>query len=617
MKRFLRYVLKTMKWIFIVFLLFVGSLFFREQRLPKALLDKAAERVSTTNFVVSCESGSFGFRRGLTLIGLCAYDLTRENRLEPVVQARSLTIDVMAREVRVVGAKYTRLPDSYYSSECRERNTPVEVEFPKLRDFHLILERPEILGIKPERVSLLVSARRHCITLEDIHLDWWPQGGRRMGVDGRWRIDIDDQKVTGEVHGLATQPLIRPLLEALDVVSAFPYFDAFTGVSAPVAARGDFGIDLARGDFDMDLDLDLKDPFYRGAPFQRAEGRLGVHTGVRGTNCNVRLTVDLSRAADAQGRVLSGGLGVTCTNGVARLSYDVRSEIEFKEALKVTGFLTPEDLSMVECFSAPVLTVKGTSGTSLEDLGHNDISFEARVKQGAFLGFRLNDAVSKFTLKGDVLDFYEATAVGRTGGKVSAPGTLRIPRFDGSQAEFTTRIDYKEGSLEEIADFFKFDLGERNGRVDGWCELSGPATTNFAPRLNGKGHVEITDGHLAQMKMFAGLTSLLADKVPGVGFLVNQSQASADFSISNGVFHSENLYIEGGFVSLKGWGDYDIPNDNLDFTVRVQFLKKESLMGKILHPVTFPFTKLLLEFRAKGPIDAPKWSYITIIDRIL
>lgn len=616
-KKFLRYAWKTVKWSFIVFLLFVGSLFFREQRLPKCCIELVTDRLSSSNLVVSCESASYGFRRGLTLMGLGVYDLTRANRLDPVVKASSVNVDYSAREVRVVGVCYPRLPESYYASECRERNAPLEATFPRVRDFHVILERPEILGIKPERVSLQVDVQPRAIALDDIRLDWWPLDGRRLSVDGRWRIDLDTQMVTGEVRGLATQPHIRPLLEALDVPSAFPYFDAFTDVSEPVAAHGDFGISLARGDFDMELTLDLKDPRYRCAAFRQALGTLGVHTGVRGTNCNVRLTVDLPKATDPQGGELAGHLLVTYTNGVARLGYDVRSGLALAEALKVTGFLEPSDLPQVACFTPPTITVKGTSGTSLDDLGHNDLAFEARVARGAFMGFGLNDAAMKFALKGDVFEFREATATGSAGGRISAPGRLYLPEFDPEKARFETRITYADGSLAELAEFFKFDLGERRGRVNGWCELAAPATTNFAAQLNGKGHVEITEGHLAQMKLFAGLTSLLADKVPGVGFLVNQSQASADFTITNGVFRSDNVYIEGGFVSLKSWGTYDIPKDDLDFTVRVQFMKKESLMGKILHPVTFPFTKLLLEFKATGPIDAPKWSYITIIDRIL
>ena len=40
-------------------------------------------------------------------------------------------------------------------------------------------------------------------------------------------------------------------------------------------------------------------------------------------------------------------------------------------------------------------------------------------------------------------------------------------------------------------------------------------------------------------------------------------------------------------------------------------------MGKLLHPITWPFTKLLLEFKTKGPLDDADWEYISIIDRIL
>ncbi|MGN0854471.1 MAG: AsmA-like C-terminal region-containing protein [Kiritimatiellia bacterium] len=617
MKRFFRYVSKTVKWFFIVFLLFLGSLFFREQRLPRFCIDKATERLSTTNFVVSCQSASYGFRRGLTLKGVCAHDLTRANRLTPVVEAQSVNVNPRTRTVRIIGAKYARLPDSYYSTECRERNERVEVELPSVRRFQLILERPEVLGVKPAQVSAQVAVRGGRVTLDKIHLDWWPQSGRQMALDGNWRIDFNTQKVTGEVHGLATQPLVRPLIEALDITSALPYIDAFTGVSEPIPAQGDFAIDMMRGDFDMRLTLSPKTPTYRGAPFRQADGTLGVHTEIRGTNCNVRLTVDLPAATDANGRTLSGRIGVTNIDGVARLAYDVRSSIDFAEALKVADFLTADDLSMIACHTPPVLTVKGVSGTSVDDLAYNDIDFTARVEKSTFLGLRLNNVVARFRLKGDVLDFYEATAEGSTGGRISAPGVLRIPRFDGDRAEFATKITYTGGSLQEMSEFFKFDLGERCGRVDGWCELAAPATTNFVSRLNGQGHVEITDGYLAQIKLFAGLTQILADKVPGVGFLVNQSQASADFTLTNGVFRSDNVYIEGGVVSLKGWGSYDIAHDNLDFDVRVQFVKKESLLGKILHPVTFPFTKLLLEFKATGPIDEPKWNYISIIDRIL
>ena len=127
----------------------------------------------------------------------------------------------------------------------------------------------------------------------------------------------------------------------------------------------------------------------------------------------------------------------------------------------------------------------------------------------------------------------------------------------------------------------------------------------------------MTDERLSQMRLFMGLTDYLAKNVPGVAGLVNQSQASADYTIVNGVISSDNIYIEGDVFTIKAWGSYDIPADNLDFTVRVQLLRNDSFFAKLVRPVTFPFTKLLLEFKVTGSVDNPKWNYISVLDRIL
>ena len=97
---------------------------------------------------------------------------------------------------------------------------------------------------------------------------------------------------------------------------------------------------------------------------------------------------------------------------------------------------------------------------------------------------------------------------------------------------------------------------------------------------------------------------------------MNQSQASCDFTIENGIIKSDNIFIEGGLISIKGWGEYDIVNDKLDVIVRVQFLKNESFIGAIVHPITWPFTKSFLEFKATGSVRDPEWDYISLLDRV-
>ena len=605
-----------MKVVFIVFFVFLCTLFFREQRLPQSWVDRATDYFSTSNVIVRCEGAAFGFSRGLHLKGVRVYDRCKANSLEPVLSAKSVTVNPVVRTVQVVEAKYPRLPESYYFGECRERNERLDFDMPRIPEFRLTLLRPEILGIAPERVTAQVNVRRKWFMLDEIRVSW-PGGDRRLYADGAFRFDLVSQTAHGEVRGRSNVELIRPLIVALDVPSALPYMDSFTEIPEPVPASGEFDVNLQNGDFKMSLDLKPTMGRYKGVPMTKAEGSIDLYAYTRGTNGNANLDVRLPLALDPEGKRLSGSIGVRLTNGVVRLAYDVDSAFGFREALEVADFIDPAELDMVVCDTKPSITVKGQSGTSSADADHNDIEFTASLERGAFMGLQLRDLQAKFALVKDRLDFESVTARGKTGGKYDATAYLSFPGFEKERSEFGIKVKCDGGSLEELADALSFDLGERDGKVDGWCEFSGPVSTNCAERLNGRGSVKVTEGHLAQMKLFAGLTKQLADKVPGVGFVVNQSDASVDFTVTNGVFRSDNVFIEGGLISLKGWGSYDIAKDNLDFTVRVQFLRNESVLGKLVHPVTWPFTKLLLEFKAKGPLDNPKWDYLSILDRIL
>ena len=143
------------------------------------------------------------------------------------------------------------------------------------------------------------------------------------------------------------------------------------------------------------------------------------------------------------------------------------------------------------------------------------------------------------------------------------------------------------------------------------------AMTNNYEVLNGEGHISVVDGQVMRMKGFRGLLALLAEKIPGVSWFTDSTRASCDYTIENGVVKSDNIYIEGSVFSIKMYGSFDAVNGVLDFTARVQFVQKDSIFGKILHPITWPFTKLLLEFRLAGTADDPEWSYISVIDRVV
>ena len=141
--------------------------------------------------------------------------------------------------------------------------------------------------------------------------------------------------------------------------------------------------------------------------------------------------------------------------------------------------------------------------------------------------------------------------------------------------------------------------------------------TNNYEVMDGSGHIAIRNGCLMRMKWFRGLIDAMPSIAPAITWLSDTTQASGDYVIEKGVLRTENVYIEGTLFSIKMSGWLDTVRNTQDFTVHVQFAKSDSMVGKILHPITWPFTKLLLEFRLTGSPDEPKWKYISVINRVV
>lgn len=492
-----------MKWIFIVFCVYVGSLFFREERIPGAAVDFVARHLLPQSLLLHVDSLSFGFRQGVRVRGLRLYCLNQKDALRPVVTAASIEFNPLSRHIRIEELCYPRLPDGYYEEGNSDRNERLEVTFPRLGAFGLTLVRPDILAVRPERVTCVAEVAPRRIDFSRIRLDW-PDRDRKIGIDGFCHLDIDRQEVYGEVDGRATQAHIRPLLVVLDIPVALPYMDAFTEVPEPCPARCEWKVDLVRNDLDLLLDLHPTLGKYAAVPMKCADGRIRIRNCTRGNCLNYVTTVGPISAQDVEGRHLDGTVVVTGTNG------------------------------------CNTVDVTATSAQPLADV----------LKIGGFAGEYVGD---------DVI------------GESSCVLQFRFPR----------------------------------------------AMTNNYEVLNGSGRVEVKGGHLMRMKGFKGLVDAMPSIAPAVTWFSDSTQASCDYVITNGVLKTDNIYIEGTCFSIKMFGRFDAVKNAIDFTARVQFAKKDSVVGKVLHPLTWPFTKLLLEFKLTGSPESPRWSYVSVIDRVL
>jgi len=201
------------------------------------------------------------------------------------------------------------------------------------------------------------------------------------------------------------------------------------------------------------------------------------------------------------------------------------------------------------------------------------------------------------------------------GGEIS--GSLNLMSPPGVDTQTVYRTSFKVDHLDVKT--FAAQLGFTNcptGKANAAIALASCFGANHEQRLTGNGDIQIEKGELGRIPLFAGLTDYMARNVPGIDFLVSQSEAHLPFVITNGLLHSDALLVEGDVFSIGGNGTYSFPSDQLDFSVRASIFKRRTWLGKLVQIITFPFTKLLLEFRVKGPVENPIWEYRGVLERI-
>ncbi len=624
MKKALKIIGGTVGILLIVLLLFLGSLFFREQKLPAFLVERLEEALSTEMMRFSVARASFGFRHGLRLQRVRIHDLTHPDALErPIGSARTIIVDWWRRRVDVLEASYPRLPDAYYGIGPEiPAGEPIDFDsivLPDLEPWQVSLERPAVLGVDASRVDFRLDVDERRISLENVRVAFHDRD-KKMGFAGFLVVDFDTKKVTGRVDGAAAHAQIAPVIDVLDFPVAQPYVAAFSDLSGVVPATITWEGGLEEGSIDLRFFIDVPRCKYEGVALEMVKGSIvikGKPDASRDPEDDFlyAVTIKVDEGVDRDGRRLAGSLTITNEEGPIRLKFGAGSDLKFDDLLAIINVFDKDLFDFMTFDAPPIVVARGSSGTDPSDLDGYDLKGTLRLKHGSFLGLTLNDVAADIALKGDTLTT-KGTAIGKTGGRFMWRNTDSFAGFGDGEMRFTLDADCRGASVEELAELFTFDLGERNGTVDGEVSLSGAIGTNVVETLNGKGSVRVTDGKLAQMKLFAGLTEILADTVPGVSYLVNQSQASADFTFENGVFKSENVLIEGGLISISGRGTYDCVADALDFTVYVRLFKKNSFVGKLVQPLTAPIAWTLLEFKLTGPLDEPVWRRTTFSEML-
>ena len=634
----------------LLFVVAVIALVFFEQPVPRLLLNSVTNRLSSGSVLVTAESASFRFSRGLKIRRVRVFDKKRHHLkanepVKPLMSVEVVDLELNLRRipwswehllegVTLTELSYPRLPEGYYvpdsiefpgSPDFKEQDEPVVLTLPEIKPFHLTLIRPNILSVTPKYVEIpSVALTRGSMRMDELHLQW-ADNDALMVLDGKVELDLEKQLVRGRVDGQARQHNIRPMLVALDILNALPFMDAFTKVEPPVPSLCAFDVNLRNNDLHIYLDLHPNGGFfYRGVPIKKVDGIVDLRVFVRDTYQNAHidvgkeekpLMVDLADGTKMQGTVIYEN-----TNDVGYVTFNVDSHTSLSNALAIADVMQDGTLDCLQPEVSPHLTLKGRLAVDPKHANENDLSGTVAFARGHLFSVPLHEADGTFLVKGPDVVVTNVVAKAPRGGTVKGNAHIAIPDFRQDRASFNVNVSCRDVTLTDVAETFHVSSGERRGLLDADVTLTGPLASNVITRLGGRGHIICRDGHLAQMKIFAGLTDYLARNVPGISGVVNLSRGSLDYTMTNGVAYVSSVKVEGDLFSVQARGLYDIPNDKLDFTARVTFTKNESVLGKLSTPIRMPFgflSKMLLDFRIQGPVDNPTWTYNkNLMDRL-
>ena len=446
----------------------------------------------------------------------------------------------------------------------------------------------------------------------------FPDRDANMEVSGSCELDIPKQRIAGSVHGQARQNNIRPMLQALDIANCYQFVDAFTGVTTPVDAGCRFEVNLRNSDLRIFLDLNPTGGAYRQVPLKSAQGNVDIRVFVRDHFQNAHISVGPVDARMADGTYMTGSVFYENTNDIGYVTFrNVHSTTSLSNALAVADVLNDGTLDCLQPEEGTDISLDGIMAVDPAHAATNRIDGTIAFSKGTFFGVPLRNASTQFHMRGESVAFDNAKASMPHGGSVAGGGLISFPGFREDAASFKIALKGDDIALDDALSSLGVDSKDMSGKVSGSVEFGGPLTTALVSRVDGKFSVSLQDGYLARLKLFAGLTDYLAKNIPGVSTLVDQSNAEMEGTISNGVIRASKILISGGVFSITGNGTYSMPEDKIDITARVRIFRNDSVIGRLANPITWTFSKLLLEFRVYGSINDPQWKYISVLERLL
>ncbi len=142
--------------------------------------------------------------------------------------------------------------------------------------------------------------------------------------------------------------------------------------------------------------------------------------------------------------------------------------------------------------------------------------------------------------------------------------------------------------------YFNYKTG--SGQLSGTYDFDGLG--GDARKMSGNGKLEVTNGNVFAIPIFGPLSGILSHILPGTAGYSIAHEATASFTIKDGIIHTDDFDVAGKLFSMVGQGDIYFLDDKLDFDLRIN----PKGPGVLLAPMY-----KLFEYKGEGSLSKPDW----------
>ncbi len=568
--------------------------------IPHPIINRVLVTVSRGSFAIVAESARL---RGLRTIRLYDASVYRKRVLgKPFLEASVVDIQINiagwlrgAMPVAAIVAEDAEWRPEKGKSDAQRRK-PHSIE--RRMNYRAEVRNCRLYDITLDRFSCHVLGEDKNVTAQDIDVELSGEGksGRLTGTVG---VDLLSRTMSGSVVSQLDPIVAKSFYVVNDMPFVKKLVDRFDFDGDPPRGEWRFEKQLSTNqDFHVTGDFRMRDCRYRGVDLLRADGSITVDRKGTNTVAEVNNLFLVRREGMAN-------VAFTVSPRKSLVEFEAESSLRPLAMARMVGVLTNLLTRSIVFNGSSSLLANGKVDYS-PDHSATDVRGSVQADNVMVREFPVNSGACDINVRGQSVTITNIAAHSMDG-RLTGTTSLLIQQGGSSNVPFNVDMNFKDVNFERFMQVVarESDKREYRGRLSGAIRLSGQTGNMLQQSMNGEGNLRISDGRVFMLPIFGGLSRLMTKIIPGLDFVLRQSDANSKFTIKEGLVTTDKVAIEGDILSLSGKGSYVLGGD-LDFDVQLKLFKEHTLVARLVRTLTFPISKLF-EFRLKGPLSDPQW----------